>query len=119
MSGALAGDWLAAVGLLLLAVGTGAQAWGDLTEFRDLLKELPAAGRAALDAHLPAPVMSVARTLQGLQDADIPYVIPTAVSLFVQLLLILLRVIIDIPPALKKIRATTGNDDAARVAKLI
>ena len=36
MSWAIAGDWLAVAGLILLTFGTGAQAWANLAEFRSM-----------------------------------------------------------------------------------
>jgi hypothetical protein len=43
MSWALATAWLTVLGLLCLAIGTGAQAWGAIAEYRDLIKTAPAA----------------------------------------------------------------------------
>jgi ornithine cyclodeaminase/alanine dehydrogenase-like protein (mu-crystallin family) len=38
MSWAIAADWLAVFGLVLLTFGTGAQAWANLAEFKSLRK---------------------------------------------------------------------------------
>jgi hypothetical protein len=49
--------WAAALGLLLLACGTGAQAWANLTEYRDLWGSAGSAATQAVEDNLSAPVL--------------------------------------------------------------
>jgi hypothetical protein len=58
MSWPLWTNWVTVIGLLLLSLGTGAQAWTNLTEYQDLFSTVPEATRRAVreqftDWHLP------------------------------------------------------------------
>ena len=48
MSWSLAADWAFVAGSALLTFGTGAQAWANLAEYRDVLASLPEAYRRAV-----------------------------------------------------------------------
>jgi hypothetical protein len=48
MGWALAAGWVTVAGLVLLAVGTGAQAWANLSEYRDLFRTATESARKAL-----------------------------------------------------------------------
>jgi hypothetical protein len=57
MSWATSALWAAALGLLLLACGTGAQAWANVTEYRDLWDSVGPAASQAVQNNLSVPVL--------------------------------------------------------------
>lgn len=58
MSWALAEAWAVVAGSLLLTAGTGAQAWANVTEYRDLREAVAPAAVQALMAALKGPVLT-------------------------------------------------------------
>jgi hypothetical protein len=104
--------WAAAIGLLLLACGTGAQAWANLTEYRDLWDSVGPAARQAVRANISEDaVLDV--LAKGLGGGD-------PVSMARELLALLRqagRALLQIPRNMTMIRQA-GGEDAARIAML-
>src|SRR5262249_45177983 len=63
MSWVLAEAWAVVAGSLFLTLGTGAQAWANITEYRDLRQAVPPAAKQALIAALKGPVLTDALDL--------------------------------------------------------
>jgi hypothetical protein len=95
-----AADWLVVAGSSLLVVGTWAQAWASLTEYRDLFKDMPQAARGALE-------VSKASRITILRSRRVALVTPAAMAF-----------IAEIPRQLEQIREAHG-EVAARAAQLI
>jgi hypothetical protein len=108
----LAAGWLAVCSTALLTIGTGAQAWANLTEFKTLRQ---AVGKEAWDAYVH-PAASPERRLPpvlvwlGLRPLLIPYIVWRT---WFDLLLMF-----RLPKALTKIRAE-GGDDAVQLAQFL
>jgi uncharacterized membrane protein len=109
MSWALAGNWLAVLGLVFLTLGTAAQAWASLSEFEHLRETV---SKAAADP------LAVSGSLAGI-TASVPVGIlmwrskPERLSVLKVPLLLFPR-----PRQLARIHAK-GGDEAVRLAQLL
>lgn len=100
------------IGLLLLTLGTGAQAWTNLTEYQDLFSTVPEATRRAVreqftDWHLPR------RWYLSLGTLSFARILIAGANALRHLLLALKQT----PQKMIEIRHASGND-AARIVQL-
>ena len=112
MSWALATAWLTVIGLLCLAAGTGAQAWGAIAEYRDLVKAAPA--EASRQFIMIMGIPAAFSLLRGLIRNERPPLLP----LIRWAPLAAWSAIVAGPRKLSQIRAG-GGEDAVRLNQLI
>lgn len=116
MSWALAANWLAVAGLVLLTFGTGAQAWANLAEFRGLKLTVP---QASVDVVLSVAGAAMAAAL----TPPITIAVPLGGGFksrfrWLGFPLMILTAIISIPLNATKIRAE-GGDEAVQLARFL
>jgi hypothetical protein len=112
MSWPLAEAWAIVAGSLLLTAGTGAQAWANITEYRDLQQVVAPAASQALLAALKGPVLTDVRDLMFSGSRF-------ALTKFAwRLLRAIKAAIFEIPARMTTLRKT-GPEDAARLAQLL
>jgi hypothetical protein len=122
MSWAIAGDWLAVIGLIFLTTGTASQAWAELARFKSLRR------RVLLDEDFAAigdapPIIAMA--LAAAWDADnetwfsrwnLPsWAAPGWVMMLTLYVKVIFRSIVTAPGRLADIRAES-DDDAVKLA---
>ena len=115
MSWATSALWAAAIGLLLLACGTGAQAWASLTEYRDLWDSARPAARQAVRDNLGIPILLEVLKTPFRIGGRLEYVLGYAVKLLFNQVG---RALVQIPPNMIVIRQA-GGEEAARIAMLV
>ena len=108
MSWTLAEDWLSVAGLLLLAAGTGAQAWAAVAEYRRLIGTLTDETRTRIQGAGPLSQAFMA----GLSAGD-----PQA-GLVARWIVTAVVAIVVVPRKMTEIRSK-GGDDALELAKLL
>jgi hypothetical protein len=113
-SWSLAGDWLALVGLVFLALGSAAQAAGNFAESKDIFQRLKdKENRDKLVKKFKPLLPGV--MIDGLSSA---FSLPSPLSGVVALLSPLFQVLFVVPFNLTNVRDEYG-EDAERVLKLI
>ena len=112
MSWALAATWLTVAGSLLLTFGTGAQAWANLTEYRDLFDSASTEARQALRSVDPDALATIV-SLVTRSEID-----PGWQMWAVWRILWAFPMIIGIPLKMVAIREA-GGEEAVRLAHLL
>jgi hypothetical protein len=112
MSWVLATAWLTVLGLLCLAIGTGAQAWGAIAEYRDMVKAAPAAAsrQFIMIMGIPAAFSLLTAILRNEKPPLWPLIRCAPLAAW--------SAIVAGPRKLGQIRAG-GGDDAVRLNQLI
>jgi hypothetical protein len=111
MSWAQAASWLTVAGSLLLTFGTGAQAWANLTEYRDLFKNASTEVRQALQRAGPDLIAAVISVMTRVES--------TRWQVWaVWRMLWAFPMIIGIPLKMATIREA-GGEEAVRLARLL
>ena len=111
MSWALAATWLTAAGSLLLTFGTGAQAWANLTEYRDLFDNASTEARQALQRVDPDQIATAIGVVTRGES-------PSWLTWAVWLILWAFPMIIGIPLKMAAIREA-GGEEGTRLARLL
>lgn len=127
MSWAIAGDWLAVAGLILLTFGTGAQAWANLAEFRSMRQTVSEVASSAMTDVLATGLAArYARSLEKAiraagGDGDRfrqSYRRPSKLAVRLLLLWAPLATMTRLPGKLRELRAE-GGDEAVQLARFL
>jgi hypothetical protein len=120
MSWALGSGWISVAGLLLLTLGTGAQAWSSLTEFESLRRTIPKAAIETLRAVMATEMLggssltSRLRRRLNILHIRIPQFPRVSKWLFIARMAVF--TIVLMPVSLKQIR-TDGGEEAVQLAR--
>ena len=127
MSWPIAGDWLTVMGLILLTFGTGAQAWGNLAEFRSIRRTVSEVASSMMTDRLATGVDAIyARSLEkAIRAADgdgdrfrQSYRQPSKLAVRILLLRAHLATMVMLPGKLRELRAE-GGDEAVQLARFL
>ena len=121
MSWAIAGNWLAVAGLIVLTIGTAAQAWANLAEYESLLQTASTAAKTAVSSTL-----AVAMMLPGGFGPDMPRwwnrYVPTWLALVPEILIGLAQlakgIFVGFRTTLTLLRAE-GGEEAVQLARFL
>lgn len=120
MSWALAADWLAVAGLVLLTFGTGAQAWANLAEFKSVQRTVSVAALETLKAVVVADALSSLHSTSWLRrPLNVLHIrLPQfeRVRKWFVIARLALFTIVLMPSSLKQIRAD-GGEEAVQLAR--
>lgn len=119
MAWALAADWLAVAGLVLLTFGTGAQAWANLAEFKSVQRTFTVAALESMKAAIVTELVDVHSTSWLRRHLNILHIrLPQFehVRKWFFIARLALFTLVLMPSSLKQIRAH-GGEEAVQLAR--